>query len=471
MMKKRTSRTSTMARSPAPAVSFTEDSRTFSQEQHDPLLDHNYHIYVSPRKLKRKLDEVTSALVESKRLVKVSGQKLSRLQQKSKPLKDVIDHLRDEQRLRGDILDILESNFSGCTLKLLKRQMGNRKDTYSPTLRAFALTLNLYSREAYEYVRKTFGLSLPHTRTLSRWYQHVDGAPGFTGRKTPIIGFLIGIQTVEKIFDEYVKPPSSPIHAHDESVLLIKRKNRGGLVCPSSSVIIVCTVTEKCLRQLGVSSQGYASSSPDLLLRLQTQVMRKLNPVSLFPSLQDHFLKNHALSSHLYMLVKKIVDIYLKVRLHHIGRETTAHLQGSTAYLMHPMVKAIWRPEDRTASQVRNGCATSRDLLYLSGGNMGLVNGLVHMVLGPLPPGGWRKRGFDRCTRPWIRPLFLRARKILKMKRIDLPSLRGRYDTFPPPEANHFEGFLVKEGGEYRRTIFLVIFVPLRSRLHVCTDA
>lgn len=50
----------------------------------------------------------------------------------------------------------------------------------APELRAFALTLHFYSAKAYDYVRKTFNNSLPHPRTLTRWYQTIDGAPGFT---------------------------------------------------------------------------------------------------------------------------------------------------------------------------------------------------------------------------------------------------------------------------------------------------
>lgn len=51
---------------------------------------------------------------------------------------------------------------------------------YSPELRCFALTLNFYSPIAYKYVRKTFGTCLPHPRTLSKWYSHIDGKPGVT---------------------------------------------------------------------------------------------------------------------------------------------------------------------------------------------------------------------------------------------------------------------------------------------------
>lgn len=51
---------------------------------------------------------------------------------------------------------------------------------YPPALRSFALTLHYYSPKAYDYVRKTFHTSLPHTRTLKNWYSKVGGEPGFT---------------------------------------------------------------------------------------------------------------------------------------------------------------------------------------------------------------------------------------------------------------------------------------------------
>lgn len=51
---------------------------------------------------------------------------------------------------------------------------------YSPALRSFALTLHYYSPRAYEYVRKTFTTSLPHSRTVKMWYSKVGGEPGFT---------------------------------------------------------------------------------------------------------------------------------------------------------------------------------------------------------------------------------------------------------------------------------------------------
>lgn len=51
---------------------------------------------------------------------------------------------------------------------------------FSPELRAFALSLNFYSPQAYNYVRQVFDTCLPHQRTLREWYQTVDGNAGFS---------------------------------------------------------------------------------------------------------------------------------------------------------------------------------------------------------------------------------------------------------------------------------------------------
>lgn len=69
---------------------------------------------------------------------------------------------------------------------MVAREIGNTESgvvsrrKYSPALRSFALTLHYYSPKAYDYVRKTFHTSLPHTRTLKNWYAKVGGEPGFT---------------------------------------------------------------------------------------------------------------------------------------------------------------------------------------------------------------------------------------------------------------------------------------------------
>lgn len=51
---------------------------------------------------------------------------------------------------------------------------------YIPEIRQFALSLHFYSPRSYEYVRKQFNTILPHSRTLGKWYSHVNADPGFT---------------------------------------------------------------------------------------------------------------------------------------------------------------------------------------------------------------------------------------------------------------------------------------------------
>lgn len=62
----------------------------------------------------------------------------------------------------------------------MKRKLLGKKAKYSPELRRFAVTLQFYSAKTYKYVRKSFSKVLPHPRTISRWYQVINGRPGFT---------------------------------------------------------------------------------------------------------------------------------------------------------------------------------------------------------------------------------------------------------------------------------------------------
>ena len=82
---------------------------------------------------------------------------------------------------------MLEKSFSGASLDIVKRMLMKKKGKtscirkkYSPTLRSFALTLQFYSTKAYNYVRSTFDLALPHPSVIRSWYKGINGNPGFT---------------------------------------------------------------------------------------------------------------------------------------------------------------------------------------------------------------------------------------------------------------------------------------------------
>ncbi|CAG4954893.1 unnamed protein product [Colias eurytheme] len=127
-------------------------------------------------------------------------------------LQTVLKDLEDKNLINSSDSDLL-SRLGVTSRELVKRQIIKSKKggitikkKYSPELRSFALTLNFYSAKAYQYVRKTFQTCLPSVKTLSKWYQTVDGKPGFTkealialkNRTAQFEGQLIGTL----VFDE-----------------------------------------------------------------------------------------------------------------------------------------------------------------------------------------------------------------------------------------------------------------------------
>ena len=77
---------------------------------------------------------------------------------------------------------MLETTFSGVPREIMMRLLTQQKNpgAYPPELRSFALTLKFYSAKAYNYVRKSFDLGLPHPTVIRSWYSSIDGEPGFT---------------------------------------------------------------------------------------------------------------------------------------------------------------------------------------------------------------------------------------------------------------------------------------------------
>ncbi|GBM01114.1 DNA transposase THAP9 [Araneus ventricosus] len=133
---------------------------------------------------KRKVAELGDIIEKKNKKLKVLQQKVRRYEKKVKNLSELLAHLKKKDFLDDDALHVL-STVTSVNKEFISRQLATvtklpLPQNYSAELRSFALTLNFYSPRAYEYVRSTFGLALPHHKTLSRWYQHIDAAPGFT---------------------------------------------------------------------------------------------------------------------------------------------------------------------------------------------------------------------------------------------------------------------------------------------------
>ena len=133
--------------------------------------------------MKRKIASLSSSFDKCRLKLKSALQKARRLKSKVKTLTDITNKLKSKGLVSEDCAHLLEQTFSGVPLQVMKRLLKGKGDNgaiYHPAIKAFALTLQFYSSKAYEYVRETFGLSLPHLNTIRRWYSSVDGRAGFS---------------------------------------------------------------------------------------------------------------------------------------------------------------------------------------------------------------------------------------------------------------------------------------------------
>ncbi|KAH8030773.1 hypothetical protein MRX96_020873 [Rhipicephalus microplus] len=106
----------------------------------------------------------------------------------------------------------------------------------------------------------------------------------------------------------------------DELVPLVEQKNRGGLVSPSNDVIGLCEAVEKGLRRLQIECgtlQAVNSQSKHLVL----EVLRLSVEEKWFQKLEQHILDLDPLDNHIYSLCKKVAELYVKIRIHHMTKE------------------------------------------------------------------------------------------------------------------------------------------------------
>ncbi|KAH8025209.1 hypothetical protein HPB51_004750 [Rhipicephalus microplus] len=106
----------------------------------------------------------------------------------------------------------------------------------------------------------------------------------------------------------------------DELVPLVEQKNRGGFVSPSKGVTGLCEAVEKGLRRLQIECgtfQAVNSRSKHLVL----EVLRLSVEEKLFQKLEQHILDLDLLDNHIYSLCKKVAELYVKVRIHHMTKE------------------------------------------------------------------------------------------------------------------------------------------------------
>ena len=109
---------------------------------------------------------------------------------------------------------------------------------------------------------------------------------------------------------------------------LLRLKDRGGLVTPSAGVVKVCLTAEEELRRRSViqdSAQGAVKRR-----WLQSAVLQRIGGDDVL-HLGRHVLgSQYGLDNHHTDLIRLLVGVYHKVRLHHQARLHTARLQKNS---------------------------------------------------------------------------------------------------------------------------------------------
>eukprot|EP00794_Sanderia_malayensis_P001534 gene1534-1697_t len=144
--------------------------------------DHTYHIAESPCKLKKDLEKRKNK--GNEKANKIMQTKILPSEKSVNSMKTVVKHLRHSQIISSNCEEVLKQTFSGASIDLMKRMTSGKTSgkgcKYTPELKSFALTLQCYSATAYEFVRRTFNLALPHQSQMHRWYSKIPADPGFT---------------------------------------------------------------------------------------------------------------------------------------------------------------------------------------------------------------------------------------------------------------------------------------------------
>lgn len=109
------------------------------------------------------------------------------------------------------------------------------------------------------------------------------------------------------------------------SGILLKKKDYGqfgGLCHPVMDVVVLCRIAEK---NLQIVENEHRLNEGQMYLRVLNKCIRDVPP-KLLDNMDEHIKECAPLENHRYLLIKAIVEEYLKVKLFHIGKLITSNL-------------------------------------------------------------------------------------------------------------------------------------------------
>uniref|UniRef100_A0A1A7WBI5 THAP domain containing 6 n=1 Tax=Iconisemion striatum TaxID=60296 RepID=A0A1A7WBI5_9TELE len=144
------------------------------KEEKQQATDHTYGFPSCPKSIKAKLDAASARV---RKLEREKSNSIKRERRAKKCIQSLLKELEDKNLITEELNDNLE-RYSGFPVHLLPRQGVD----YTQDQREFALTLHLHGPKAYNYLRETLKIHLPHPSSLQRWLSSVDSKPGLNKR-------------------------------------------------------------------------------------------------------------------------------------------------------------------------------------------------------------------------------------------------------------------------------------------------
>lgn len=100
---------------------------------------------------------------------------------------------------------------------------------------------------------------------------------------------------------------------------LITTKAREGLLYPQKNIVEVCRIVEKGIRCFNIKEKHFYS-------KLKLWCFRQINGSFIFSNMNGHILDQAIIDNHKYLLISSTIDIFLKIRMHHLGHVKTEEM-------------------------------------------------------------------------------------------------------------------------------------------------
>jgi hypothetical protein len=193
-----------------------------------------------------------------------------------------------------------------------------------------ALLSNLIGARLYSMVKSITLEGLSDEKIDHDYLKSLNSLEGLTEYKESVVEYIGGfvVRQVRKNIKCEVCLSSLISHTEGVNMKLVNAKDRGGLIRLSPDVKKICEVSEQCLQHV-LKTKGLPRTSGNVVQALSSTVLKVVseNYPRCFEELNSHTMDCSILSNHLHEVIRSIAIRFIKIRLHHVAKLHTQHLE------------------------------------------------------------------------------------------------------------------------------------------------